>query len=242
MGTVAQQLEQLNKEIDAVTVKAEAAYEAYESAANDTAEAKAAWEAAESTADAKEEAKLKGRYDALKEKERRRKERYEELKKEREQLLEDRRALEAKLPGPGEHSPLLACSMVSVVSFPKCASAQSRIRSQASGQRALHARAGAAQLRVAPAGPTWPPPCAPSPAVSAVSAGMAASLRLSKLPTLQRLTAARLCSSGQAGCMLCTADNAPGSQAKAHNVPTEMWLLQHPLGAVASLSGLPPVF
>lgn len=108
-----EQLEQKNKEIASVTAEAKAAYGAYESIADEAAEAKAAWELAKSTADAKEESELKGRYDTLKEKEVRRKKRYEDLKEEKERFLEDRRALEAKLPGPGKRTPLPACSTVS---------------------------------------------------------------------------------------------------------------------------------
>lgn len=109
MGSEAQQREQLSKEITALTAEVKAAYEEYDIAADETAAAKAAWEAAEGIADAKEGAKLKGRHDALKKKEERRKERYEELKEVQKLRLQ------AQLSGGGERSPLPACSIVAVL-------------------------------------------------------------------------------------------------------------------------------
>ena len=119
MAGVAQQREQ---DITALSAEVKAAYEEYDSAAEESAAAKAAWKAAEGIAGAKEVAELKGRYDALNEKEDQWKERYEELKELKE---EKKHRLQAELPGAGERSPLLARRVVSSCDPPIFAHIQS---------------------------------------------------------------------------------------------------------------------
>lgn len=96
--------QQRERDLAALSAEVKAAYEQYDSAAEEAAGAKAAWKAAEGIVGAREVAELKGHYDALKEKEERRKERYEDLK-ETEKLR-----LQAELLGAGERSPLWACA------------------------------------------------------------------------------------------------------------------------------------
>jgi len=117
MAGVAQQRE---RDLTALSAEVKAAYEQYDSAAEEAAAAKAAWKAAEGIVGAREVAELKGCYYAFKEKEERRKERYEDLK-EKEKLR-----LQAELPGAGERSPLWACPMVSVCEAPTSAHFQSQ--------------------------------------------------------------------------------------------------------------------
>ena len=79
------------------------AFEAYESAAAATTRAAIA------LAGAPSDKMLQLLHDAAQKEEHRALGRYEDLKKKEERLLEDRRALQAKLPGAGERTPLLPC-------------------------------------------------------------------------------------------------------------------------------------
>ena len=101
MGTAAKQLEQLNKEIAAEHLEGKAAFEGYNSARAATTRAQIA------LAGAPCDRTLRLLYEAAQEDQHLALGRYEDLKKEKERLLGAREALQAKLPGAGECTPLL---------------------------------------------------------------------------------------------------------------------------------------
>ena len=103
METVARQLEQLNQEATALTAEVKAAWEAYNCARAATTDAALA------LAKSPEDTQLQLLHDAAKEEERLALGRHEKLEKKEEQLLGDRRALQAKLHGTGERTLLLRC-------------------------------------------------------------------------------------------------------------------------------------
>ena len=103
MGTAAKQLEQLNEEIAALNLEVKAAFKAYESAATTTART------AIDLVGAPEDKRFQMIHDGAQKGEHRALGNYEDLKKDKERLLEDRRALHAKLPSAGERIPLLPC-------------------------------------------------------------------------------------------------------------------------------------
>ena len=103
MGTVARQLEQLNKELAAKCLEVDAAFEAYNIAAAATTRAAIA------LAGAPSDKRLQVLHDGAQEEEHWALGRYEDLKKNKERLLEAARALHAKLPNEGERTRLLPC-------------------------------------------------------------------------------------------------------------------------------------
>ena len=103
MGTVAKQLEQLNKEIAAEHLKVKAAFEVHNSACAATTHAEIA------LAGAPRNKMLQLLYDAAQEDQHSALGRYEDLKKKKERLWGAREALHAKLPSAGERTPLLGC-------------------------------------------------------------------------------------------------------------------------------------
>ena len=103
METVARQLEQLNKEATTLTAEVKAAWEAYNCARAATTDAALA------LAKSPEDTQLQLLHDAAKQEERLMLGRHEKLEKKEEQLLGDRRVLQAKLHGTGESTLLLGC-------------------------------------------------------------------------------------------------------------------------------------
>ena len=103
MGTVARQLEQLNKEIAANNLEVDAAFEAYNIAAVATTRAAIA------LAGASNDKRLQVVHDRAQKEKHWALGCYKDLKKEDERLWDARRALHAKLPIEGERTRLLPC-------------------------------------------------------------------------------------------------------------------------------------
>ena len=147
MGTAAKQLEQLNGEIAALNVEVKAASEACKSAAAATTRSAIA------LAGAPGNKTLQLLHDAAQKEQQWALACYKKLKHNREHLLEDIRALQAKLPSAGERAPPLPCQQHQALldlALVRGRSSASRIQGAGKAGGSLHA-----VLRCADNGPGY---------------------------------------------------------------------------------------